>query len=90
MIKYKLPLFIFLYFFSLTVTAQDQQPVQFSFEKESKGNGEFTLKMKAVPSNGVQLFSTQKISDDLPVNTTINFDCAIVKYCRTVRTSQAL
>jgi len=80
MIKYRLLFIISLFFLSITSTAQDSQPVQFSFEKESKGNGEFVLKIKAVPSDSVQLFSTQKISDDLPVNTTINFDSAIVKY----------
>src|SRR4051812_34339954 len=80
MIKYKLPLFIFLYSFSLTVTAQDQQPVQFSFNKQNKGNGEFALTIKAIPSKGVQLFSVQKISDDLPVNTSFNFDSTVRKY----------
>jgi hypothetical protein len=69
MIKYRLLFIISLFFLSITSTAQDSQPVQFSFEKESKGNGEFVLKIKAVPSDSVQLFSTQKISDDLPVNT---------------------
>ena len=78
--KYRL-LFIFSFIFiSLSSTAQDLQPVQFSFEKEVKGNGEFVLKIKAVPADGVQLFSNQKISGDVPVNTVINFDSAIIKY----------
>ncbi len=80
--KYKPLLIISLFFLSLSSTAQDKQPVQFSFEKQDNGDGEFVLKIKAVPSKGVRLFSIQKISGDLPVNTTINFDSAIIKYLK--------
>ena len=79
MIKHKL-LFIVSFFFLLTATAQDQQPVQFSFNKEDKGKGEYILNITAKPSPGVQLFSIDKISGDLPVNTVINFDSSIIKY----------
>jgi len=79
MIKHKL-LFIVSFFFLLTLTAQDQQPVQFSFNKEDKGKGEFILNITAKPSPGIQLFSIDKISGDLPVNTVINFDSSIKKY----------
>ncbi|MEO5888686.1 MAG: cytochrome c biogenesis protein CcdA [Ferruginibacter sp.] len=82
MIKYKLGLIIYLFFSSLILTAQDKQPVQFSFEKQAKGNGEFVLKIKAFPGVGVQLFSIQKISADLEVNTSFNFDSSILKYLK--------
>jgi thiol:disulfide interchange protein DsbD len=78
--KYKLLLVLFLFFISLNITAQDQTPVQFNFEKQSIGNGEFVLKIKAIPAKGIQLFSVQKIAEDLPVNTTIQFDSVVVKY----------
>ncbi|MEP7142346.1 MAG: cytochrome c biogenesis protein CcdA [Ferruginibacter sp.] len=81
MLKYKL-LLISLSFLSLTATAQDKQPVHFSFEKQSKGNGEFVLAIKAFPAKGVQLFSVQRISDSLPVNTSFNFDSSIIKYLK--------
>src|SRR6478752_678694 len=81
MIKYRL-LLVFLVFLSLTSAAQDKQPVQFSFEKQNNGNGEFTLAVKAVPSKGVQLFSIQKIPGDLPVNTNFIFDTSIIKYLK--------
>ena len=68
------------FFLLLTLAAQDQQPVQFSFNKEDKGNGEFILHITAKPAPGIKLFSIQKISDDLPVNTTITFDSTIKKY----------
>ena len=79
MIKHQL-LFIVSFFFLLTVTAQDQQPVQFNFNKEDKGKGEYILNITAKPSPGVQIFSIDKISGDLPVNTVINFDSSIKKY----------
>ena len=79
-IKSKLFVFLILSILSITSTAQDIQPVQFSFEKESKGNGEFVLKIKAIPKPGIQLFSIEPISADLPVNTTLIFDSVIVKY----------
>ena len=79
-IKSKLFLFLILSILSITSTAQDIQPVQFSFEKESKGNGAFVLKIKAIPKPGIQLFSIEPISSDLPVNTTLIFDSVIVKY----------
>ena len=56
--------------------------MQFYFEKENAGNGEFVLKIKAVASAGVKLFSIKKIQGDLPVNTTINFDTAVLKYLK--------
>ena len=56
--------------------------MQFYFEKENAGNGEFVLKIKAVASVGVKLFSIKKIQGDLPVNTTINFDSAVLKYLK--------
>ncbi|MEO6356067.1 MAG: protein-disulfide reductase, partial [Ferruginibacter sp.] len=68
------------FFLLLTIAAQDQQPVQFSFSKEEKGNGAFILHITAKPSAGIKLFSIQKVSDDLPVNTTIQFDSTIKKY----------
>ena len=68
------------FFLLLTLAAQDQQPVQFSFNKEDKGNGEFILHITAKPAPGIKLFSIQKISDDLPVNTIITFDSTIKKY----------
>ena len=76
MIKYRLLLFVNLIFLSLFSTAQDKQPVQFSFDKVKTGNGEYQLKITAKPAAGVQLFSIQKIGDDLPVNTIISFDTA--------------
>jgi thiol:disulfide interchange protein len=79
MAKHKL-LFIVSFFLSLTITAQDQQPVQFNFTKEDNGKGEFILKIIARPASGVKLFSIQKISGDLPVNTVISFDSAAKKY----------
>jgi thiol:disulfide interchange protein len=72
--KYSLLLFINLTFLSFISTAQDTQPVQFSFDKIKTGDGEYELKIKAKPVAGVQLFSIQKIAEDLPVNTVINFD----------------
>ena len=80
MIKYKLPFIISLFFLSYHLAAQDTQPVQFNFEKQSNGQGEFVLKIKAIPAKGIQLFSARKISDELPVNTSFNFDSSIVKY----------
>lgn len=56
--------------------------MQFYFAKENAGNGEFVLKIKAVASAGVKLFSIKKIQGDLPVNTTINFDSAVLKYLK--------
>lgn len=56
--------------------------MQFYFAKENAGNGEFILKIKAVASAGVKLFSIKKIQGDLPVNTTINFDSAVLKYLK--------
>ncbi len=79
MLKHKL-LLIVSFFFLLTLTAQDKQPVQFSFSKEDKGKGEFILNITAIPAPGIKLFSTQKISDGLPVNTVISFDSSIKKY----------
>ncbi len=68
------------FFLVLTITAQENQPVQFSFSKEHRGNGAFILHIIAKPSLGIKLFSIQKISDDLPVNTAIHFDSSILKY----------
>ncbi len=59
---------------SFISTAQDKQPVQFSFAKVKTGDGEYELKIKAKPVAGIQLFSIQKIAEDLPVNTGISFD----------------
>lgn len=79
--RFKLLLLIIsLFFLSKNIAAQDQLPVQFDFEKQNIGNGEFVLKIKATPAKGVQLFSIQKISDDLPVNTSFQFDSSILKY----------
>ncbi len=78
--KHKLLLITSLFFLSLNMAAQDQSPVQFDFEKQNIGNGEFVLKIRATPAKGVQLFSIQKISDDLPVNTSFQFDSSILKY----------
>lgn len=80
MIKYKLLLIVASFFLSLSITAQNQPPVQFYFEKVQQAKGEFVLKIKAVPAKGVQLFSTRKVSDELPVNTSIHFDSASIQY----------
>ncbi|NOT92835.1 MAG: thioredoxin fold domain-containing protein [Ferruginibacter sp.] len=80
--KYKLLLVVNLFFLSLFSSAQDTQPVQFSFDKAKTAAGEFELKIKAKPAAGIQLFSTQKISEDLPVNTIINFDTAAKIFLR--------
>lgn len=72
--KGKLLLFVSVFFLALSSFAQAQQPVQFSFSKVDKGNGEYDFKIKATPAAGTQLFSIKKIADDLPVNTAINFD----------------
>ena len=80
--KYKFLFFTALFFTTFNLTAQDLQPVQFSFDNVDNGNGEFILKIKALPAKGVQLFSIKKISNELPVNTTISFDSAIVKYLK--------
>ncbi len=82
MIKFKLLFIASLVFFSFKLTAQDKQPVQFNFEKENKGNGEFQLKIKAVPAAGIQLFSIQKLSSDLPLNTIIRFDSSVTKFLK--------
>ena len=79
--KYKLLLIIAI-FLSIYSTAQDTQPVQFSFDKQSNGKGEFILTIKAVPAKGVQLFSTKKISEEFPVNSSIAFDSSIRKYLK--------
>jgi cytochrome c biogenesis protein CcdA/thioredoxin-related protein len=80
--KLQLVLILSLFFLSFNLIAQDQQSVQFRFEKENIGNGEFYLRIKALPLKGVHLFSIQKISDDLPLNTSINFDSSILKYLK--------
>ena len=79
MIKYKF-LFIIGFLISLTITAQDTTPVQFNFSKESKGKGVFILTITARPLAGVKLFSIHKISEDLTVNTVIDFDSTAKKY----------
>ena len=79
MIKHKI-LFIISFFISLIITAQDTQPVQFSFNKESKGNGEFVLTISAKPVTGVKLFSIHKMAEDLPINTIVSFDSLVKKY----------
>ena len=79
MIKYKF-LFIVGFFISLILTAQETQPVQFSFNKENKGKGDFILTITAKPIAGVKLFSIRKISEDLPVNSVISFDSSAKKY----------
>ena len=79
--KYKL-LLVISFFLSIYLTAQDTQPVQFSFDKQSNGKGEFILTIKAVPAKGVQLFSTKKISEEFPVNSSIAFDSSIRKYLK--------
>ena len=79
MIKHKL-LFIVSLFLTFTIAAQDIQPVQFVFNKEDNGKGEFILKITAKPVPGIKLFSIQKISGNLPVNTVVSFDSTIKKY----------
>jgi len=79
MIKHNL-LLLATFFLMLVITAQDKQPVQFSFTQQSDGKGAFLLKILAKPVSGVKLFSIQKISDDLPVNTSITFDSSSKKY----------
>ncbi|MEO6729624.1 MAG: cytochrome c biogenesis protein CcdA [Ferruginibacter sp.] len=83
MINFKLLfLSLTLFFFTNISTAQVKQPVQFVFEKQYTGNGEFILKVKATPAAGVQLFSIKKISEELPLNTSFNFDSSIKKYLK--------
>ncbi|MCW3094253.1 MAG: protein-disulfide reductase [Ferruginibacter sp.] len=82
MIKYKLLSIFSCIILSLSLTAQVQPPVQFDFEKQTSGDGEYVLTIKAVPAKGIHLFSIKKMSGDLPVNTTIHFDSAIVKYLK--------
>ena len=81
MLKYKL-LFLLPVFLTLYTTAQETQPVQFNFTKESTGGGEFILRIQGIPAAGVQLFSSEKLSADLPVNTVIFFDSASTKFLR--------
>lgn len=70
-------------FFSiLFCRAQDAPPVQFNFTKIDKGGGKFALAIKAKPAKGVQLLSIQKVTDSLPINTTIIFDSLLSKYLR--------
>jgi thiol:disulfide interchange protein len=80
--KYSLLLFINLIFLSFISTAQDKQPVQFSFDKIKTGDGEYELRIKAKPIAGVQLFSIQKIAEDLPVNTVISFDTTAMMFLK--------
>ena len=78
MIKYKLLVIVSL-FLSLTIAAQEQ-PVQFNFNKVDNGKGEFILNITAKPAEGIKLFSIQKLSGSLPVNTVISFDSVVQKY----------
>jgi cytochrome c biogenesis protein CcdA/thioredoxin-related protein len=73
----KILAFASLLFFIFTATAQDNL-VQFSFNKENKGNGIFVLSIKAKPSFGVKVFSIKKVPDDL--NTTVIFDSTIQSF----------
>lgn len=70
----------FFFILSFGLFAQESKPVHFSFDKQDNGNGEYLLKVKAIPANGVRLFSIQKLSGDIPVNTVFNFDSVIVKF----------
>ncbi len=79
MFKYKL-LFHLALLLSLYTTAQESQPVQFNFTKEAVGNGTFNLRIQAIPIKGVQVFSVQEISADLPVNTIIAFDSSSQRF----------
>lgn len=81
MIKHRI-LIILSLILAINATAQDKQPVQFSFSKVYKGNGEFILNITAKPVAGNKLFSIQKLADSTPVNTVINFDSTIVKYLK--------
>ena len=63
---------------SLTIAAQEQ-PVQFNFNKVDNGKGEFILNITAKPAEGIKLFSIQKLSGSLPVNTVISFDSVVKK-----------
>ena len=78
MIKYKLLVIVSL-ILSLTIAAQEQ-PVQFNFNKVDNGKGEFILNITAKPAEGIKLFSIQKLSGSLPVNTVISFDSVVQKY----------
>lgn len=78
MIKYKLLVIVSL-LLSLTIAAQEQ-PVQFNFNKVDNGKGEFILNITAKPAEGIKLFSIQKLSGSLPVNTVISFDSVVKKY----------
>ena len=78
MIKYKLLVIVSL-LLSLTIAAQEQ-PVQFNFNKVDNGKGEFILNITAKPAEGIKLFSIQKLSGSLPVNTVISFDSVVQKY----------
>ncbi len=76
----KLGTFAFFLFIVITVAAQDTHLVQFAFNKKNKGDGNFVLSIKAKPTAGVKLLSVQKISEELPINTTITFDSSIQKF----------
>ena len=78
MIKYKLLVIVSL-LLSLTIAAQEQ-PVQFNFNKVDNGKGEFILNITAKPAEGIKIFSIQKLSGSLPVNTVISFDSVVKKY----------
>ncbi|MBB1283664.1 thioredoxin family protein [Flavisolibacter sp. BT320] len=65
-----LTLLIVFFFYT---TAQAQHPVQFSFTQEASGN-DVVLKIKATVPQGSEIISIKKISDDVPLNTQINFD----------------
>jgi thiol:disulfide interchange protein len=70
-----------LLFIFTTIAALAQTPaIQYSFEKDTLGAGEFNLRIKARIAPGVKLFSIKKISAELPVNTVFEFDTASVKY----------
>ncbi len=77
-------------FLSLIIAAQDTQPVQFSFKKADMGKGNFTLDIFARPAAGIKLFSINKISDDVPVNTAINFDSTITKFLKGTTTEEGV
>ncbi|MEO7767523.1 MAG: hypothetical protein ABIS01_08860, partial [Ferruginibacter sp.] len=81
MIKNRLLLLIFL-FLSHSLAAQDQSPVQFAFNKQTNGHGEYILTIKAMPARGIRLFSIHKLAGDLTVNTSINFDSSTIKYLK--------
>ena len=75
-------LITFFILFLFAIAAQGQSPVQFNFNKEDRGNGNFILKITAKLPPGVKLFSVKKATADQPVSTIVSFDTSASKYLK--------